>query len=310
MSLTRGDFQTFVNRNLAPGVVGAFASMNPRATVLAGPGEFRADSVNPVTVGNFAWGNPSTDKASGLYQSGSLLGFVANEHQTVIADYLGVSRLVVQAGLPVTLYNRGDFWANVAGGAVTAGAAINADPTTGAPTLATTSFSGTGAIATTTLTVSAVASGSLAVGNTLAGANVTAGTVIVAQLTGTPGGVGTYTVTPSQTAASAAVTVATVSTGFVAATAAPIDVTSTASSITVDGVMTVGGTIVGTVEVGDGNNVVVNGTTVPANVFIVSQLTGTPGGAGTYQTTYLGAAIASAAMSFSTGRLVKISRTF
>ena len=64
----------------------------------------------------------------------------------------------------------------------------------------------TGAIALTTLTVSAVTSGALSVGQTITGAGMTTGTRIVAQLTGTTGGVGTYTVNNSQTFASGAIT--------------------------------------------------------------------------------------------------------
>ena len=64
----------------------------------------------------------------------------------------------------------------------------------------------TAAIAATTMTVSAVASGALAAGQIVSGANVTAGTTIVAQLTGTAGSTGTYSVSPTQTAASATVT--------------------------------------------------------------------------------------------------------
>lgn len=52
-----------------------------------------------------------------------------------------------------------------------------------------------------TMTVSAVASGALAVGQIISGTGVTAGSVITALLTGT-GGTGTYVVSPSQTAAS------------------------------------------------------------------------------------------------------------
>jgi hypothetical protein len=59
-------------------------------------------------------------------------------------------------------------------------------------------------ISGTTMTVSAVASGTLVVGQTLEGANVTNGTIITALGTGT-GGTGTYTVSASQTAASATV---------------------------------------------------------------------------------------------------------
>lgn len=62
----------------------------------------------------------------------------------------------------------------------------------------------TASIATTTMTVTAVGSGTLAVGQHLIGANVAAGTTITALGTGT-GGTGTYTISPSQTAASATV---------------------------------------------------------------------------------------------------------
>jgi hypothetical protein len=62
----------------------------------------------------------------------------------------------------------------------------------------------TGAISGTTLTVSAVSSGTLQIGQTLEGANVTDGTIITAFGTGT-GGTGTYTVSPSQTAGSATI---------------------------------------------------------------------------------------------------------
>ena len=64
----------------------------------------------------------------------------------------------------------------------------------------------TGSISTTTLTVTAVASGTISVGDVISGAGVTAGTYITAILTGT-GGVGTYTVSASQTVASETITV-------------------------------------------------------------------------------------------------------
>lgn len=58
-------------------------------------------------------------------------------------------------------------------------------------------FGGTGSIAGTTLDISAVTSGSLAVGSVITGTGITEGTYIVAYLSGS-GGVGTYTVSPSQ----------------------------------------------------------------------------------------------------------------
>jgi hypothetical protein len=243
MSLTRNGFQSFVNRHLAPGVVGAFASMNPRAVVLAGPGAFRADDAPPVIVGHFAWGEPATGLAHGEETANSMLGFVANEGQTVITAFLGRDRLAVQAGFGVTLYSHGDFWAHVAGGAVDVGDTIYADAATGEPTVDDDSA-------------------------------------------GNP------------------------DTGFVAMTASPAAVTSDASSLATTGILTVGGSIAGSIDVGDGASVVVNGVGVPNNIFIQSQLTGTPGGAGTYQTTSRGVVISTQAMTFSTGTLVKISRTF
>lgn len=63
----------------------------------------------------------------------------------------------------------------------------------------------TGAIAEDVLTVSAVASGKLAVGQVISGDGVTAGTTITALGTGT-GGAGTYIVSEEQTVASTAIT--------------------------------------------------------------------------------------------------------
>ena len=60
----------------------------------------------------------------------------------------------------------------------------------------------TGSISGTTLTVTAIASGAIAVGQTLSGTGITAGTTITGFLTGAGGNVneiGTYTVSLSQT---------------------------------------------------------------------------------------------------------------
>jgi hypothetical protein len=67
------------------------------------------------------------------------------------------------------------------------------------------STSVTGSISGTTLTVTAIASGSLAVNDVIAGAGITAGTTITALGTGT-GGTGTYTVSVSQTVSSETIT--------------------------------------------------------------------------------------------------------
>ena len=64
----------------------------------------------------------------------------------------------------------------------------------------------TGSIATTTLTVSAVSSGAIQIGDVLSGTGVTANTRVLNQLTGTAGGIGTYTIDTSQTASLTTIT--------------------------------------------------------------------------------------------------------
>jgi hypothetical protein len=56
----------------------------------------------------------------------------------------------------------------------------------------------TGSITTTTLTITALANGSIIAGQVLTGVGITVGTTILAQLTGVVGGIGTYSVSVSQ----------------------------------------------------------------------------------------------------------------
>jgi hypothetical protein len=67
------------------------------------------------------------------------------------------------------------------------------------------SFSGTGSIASTTMTIDTATTGSLSIGSIIAGTGVTAGTAVTAFISGL-GGVGTYTVTPSQSVSLTALT--------------------------------------------------------------------------------------------------------
>jgi hypothetical protein len=64
----------------------------------------------------------------------------------------------------------------------------------------------TASIAATVMTVTAIGSGSPQFGQTLSGTGVTAGTRVIDQLTGNPGGTGTYRVNISQTTASTTIT--------------------------------------------------------------------------------------------------------
>jgi hypothetical protein len=78
---------------------------------------------------------------------------------------------------------------------------------TGTSSAQNSSASGTASsIATTTLTVGGTVTGVFGVGQVLTGTGVTAGTKITAQLTGPPGGAGTYTVDTSQTVSSTTIT--------------------------------------------------------------------------------------------------------
>ena len=63
-------------------------------------------------------------------------------------------------------------------------------------------FVGVGSITGTVLTITAITSGTLTTGAIISGSGVSAGTTIVNQLTGSSGGIGTYTVSISQTVAS------------------------------------------------------------------------------------------------------------
>jgi len=120
----------------------------------------------------------------------------------------------------------------------------------------------TGVISGTTLTVTAITNGTIAINQALFGVGVTQATVITALGTGT-GGVGTYTVNQSQTVASTqmnSATVGAVVTGAISGT------TLTVSAVT-SGTLVVGQTI--------------QGSTVTAQTIITALGTGT-GGAGTY----------------------------
>jgi hypothetical protein len=120
----------------------------------------------------------------------------------------------------------------------------------------------TGSISSTTLTVSSVSSGTIAVGQSLYGVGVSAETVITALGTGT-GGAGTYTVNVSQTVTARALNSATVGATF----------TATIAGTT----MTVSAVASGTLYLGQ----TVQGVGVTANSVITALGTGT-GGAGTY----------------------------
>ena len=136
-------FQTTVKTRFAPAVAGDFASANPRATMLAGPGSLVAAAAG-VTVALFAWAASSgsadietgeTDFYNTVSNTGTGVpsGFVHREQQALITAFLGANSSVVPQGLPVTLFTSGDFWVlNSGASAVTVGQKVFANNTTGA----------------------------------------------------------------------------------------------------------------------------------------------------------------------------------
>lgn len=120
----------------------------------------------------------------------------------------------------------------------------------------------TGSISGTTLTVSVMQSGTIAVGQAIFGQGVAQNTVITALGTGT-GGVGTYTVSDSQTVASTAIN----------SVASPAIVTASISGTT----LTVSAVTSGTLKIGQ----TIEGSGVTDGTIITAFGTGS-GGAGTY----------------------------
>lgn len=284
-------FQKQVNQTPAPAVAGDFASSNPRATVLAGPGGLVAGALG-VTVGKFAWVD---DDGVTVQSFGTATkapnGFVHREQQALIQQYLAESGMNIPVGFPVVLHNEGDFWAKLEGAnAATIGAAIYADCSDGsvhavaAPAGATvtaamgsTNTAALGATFTasadtdaTRLVVTSV-TGKLHVGDEVSGTGITAGTTILSQVSGTAGGAGTYQLSAANTASAATVT----------AFGATVVVSATT------GLISVGETVSG-------------GAGFPVGATVVAQVSGTPGGAGTYTLSAAGSAYTASATGVTT----------
>ena len=294
-----GGFQIRVNNQLAPAVEGDFASANPRSTVLAGPGGLVAGAFG-VTVGKFGWIAPDLKTVNSFADAPVAPdGFVHREQQALITVYLAIASVLVPQGFMVTLHNGGDFWAkNLGPAALTKGATVYAGfADGGAYSSAPAGASATGAIGSTntaslgaTFTASAglsddtqlvvtAVTGLISLGDSLNGTGIDAGTQIVSQLSGTPGGAGTYQLNKANTTAAATVT----SFGDV------IKVTATT------GLISIGGTVGG-------------GAGFPVGAVIMAQDSGTPGGAGVYTLSAPGTAYTASAIGVTTfGNVIVVS---
>lgn len=258
-----GSFQTSVNLYNPIGVEGDFASRNPRATALTPNGGAFVAGPNGVLIGNFAW-IASDGVTVNSYATGNVApsGYVHRDQQGELTEYLQAAGMLIPAGFPVTLMVAGDFIDLIAGGtAAVRGSACYARFSDGAlftgsvPSGATatgsigSTFTATGT--GTSLVVTAV-TGLISIGDTIAGTGVPAGTTILAQVSGTTGGAGTYTTSVATTASAAIVT----SFGNV------LDVTA----------------VTGTLAIGDA----LTGTGIPTGATLASQVSGATGGVGVY----------------------------
>ena len=299
-------FQQTVNVTQAPGVAGDFADYNPRATVMAGPGGLVAGA-SGVTVGAFAWLSESqldpnsAPLIANNFGSGPVAGLVHRDMQTLITTYLAEESVLILPGLPVTLFSDGGFWVKNSGttectfgmnafaayatGLVSFAAAGAGGSASVTAAVAASTASVTGSIAGDVLTVTVVGSGVLVPGGTLSGTNVATGTQIVSQLSGTTGGVGTYSVSiPEQTVASTTIseTYGTMTVSAVGSGALGVGDVLSGSGVTTGTTITALGTGTG----GTGTyivspNTVVTSTTVTAGTSVqtrwVAMSAGAPG---------------------------------
>lgn len=112
-------FQNKVNQLPAFAVSGDFASANPRASAIGGPGYFVAPA-NGILVGAFVWiaknasvGGPGvlSQPSVGTPATTAPQAFVGRAGQLAIwYDLLQQSGMTIPEGYGVTAYEAGDFW--------------------------------------------------------------------------------------------------------------------------------------------------------------------------------------------------------
>jgi hypothetical protein len=182
--------------------------------VLIGPGAYTAGP-NGVYVGRFCWEDPGLRLVVNSTGSGPVTGFIHREQQALITTWLSESTMLIPRGLIVTVHSAGDFIVRNTGATFAAAgqkayamygtgavqfAATGTPPAGPAITCSNAAGTGTSTLSTFTgdniLTVGGVVTGSFNPGGTVTGAGVVAGTTISSQLSGTPGGAGTYSTTP------------------------------------------------------------------------------------------------------------------
>ena len=195
-------FQKQVNRYIAPGVKGGWASANPHASLLQSNDGDLGESASPVavwlvgpgglTIGQFAFfdmvtglvtgGHPGTgavmtDTAVGTVR----IGFIQRDQFALITPYMAGATETLFEGQPVTGLVAGDVWAEFAAGAAN-GQFVFASIADGSAIAANSTAAPTATISVTTTNgspdLTAVGAG-LAPGMPVSGAGIPAGAFIV-----------------------------------------------------------------------------------------------------------------------------------
>ena len=196
-------FQQSVNRYIAPGVEGGWASANPHASLLQSNNGDLTETATPiavwmvgasgVTIGRFAFADTVTGTVTSASPAGVTMtdtaagtvrvGFVQRDQFALITPYMAGSTLTLFQGQPITLINAGDVWAKFAAGAPMGsfvfasyanGSAI-AGATSTPPVAAATTVTNTSGQPTLTVTAGPIP----AVGSPISGTGVPAGARVI-----------------------------------------------------------------------------------------------------------------------------------
>lgn len=308
----RTGFQSFVNNELPIGVPGDSAGVNPRASVIAGAQGQYVAGLSGLTVGVFAWFDPVLGVANNYYKPGCVLGFVHRENNGLITLFLGIAAMQVVPGNICTGETQGDFIGLFTAGA-TPGQKVYANAQNGALSSAATGATIAGSYTASTVTASVLTTtdanltgSAAAVGQVVTGGTLPPGTYI-ASAGAVGGGLHAWNLAnvdgvaiPNQGAFTSGNFGIQETKFTVSSKVLPVATTDT-GALAVTGILTIAGTITGTWEAGQ--FVAGAGIPVSANMIINFQISGTPGGAGTYQTSYIPpVAIANEAMTSTEGQ--------
>jgi hypothetical protein len=205
-------FQTEINDYQAIGVPGDFASLNPYSSVLAGNSALVAPQ-GGLTVGNFFWVGPTGTTSQSLVPGWQIAFLGRNMQALITEFLQEATMVVPEGFMVTGFNGgdflanfpggaaAGDYvFADPNDGTPVANT-TNAAPTLGTGT-ASAGFSGTATLvnASAVVTIVAQTHGIVSPGDVITGTDIPVGTTILNQLTGPAGGPGTYTMSANATA--------------------------------------------------------------------------------------------------------------